>query len=244
MTEEQHNSIKDRLLSDIESGKVGMRPKWHFFLRAALLLLGVVLASLALLYVVSFTVFVLRENGALFAAHFGLRGIHALLLGMPLIFILLAIIFIGILEVLVRKYEFAYRRPLTYSVLGITLLLIIGGIIIDRVHVHQSLFRQAQENRLPIGGGLYTRMHAGKRATVGIIRQQISNNYRVEGHHKETIFVIVTEQTLLPVEPLRVQDIIMVLGPREGNVVRAQGVRKLDKDTVLFAPPRPPKHWE
>lgn len=242
MEQQDHNkSIKDQILESIETGKVAMKPRWHFVMRAALLIVGTVLASLALLYVVSFAVFMLRESGALFAPTFGLRGLEEFLLSLPVLFVILALVFIVVLEVLVRRYEFAHRKPLVYSVLGITLLVVIGGIVIDRVHIHEGLFRHAQEGSLPFGGPLYRKFGepSHRNVIVGTITETTDSGFSMYSHHREVFMVVVTNNTDLPTKELVEQDFVAVFGPRQQNIIQAVGIKKLEPGTVFMMPPGP-----
>jgi len=56
--------------------------------------------------------FFLREGGAWYAPAFGGRGWFVLLHSAPLLLLFLVAVFALILEILVRKYSFAYRAPL------------------------------------------------------------------------------------------------------------------------------------
>src|SRR3989344_3614541 len=114
-------SIKEEVIARIKRGETIMRPRWHFVLRAMLYALGVLIAALALVYLASFIMFVLRETGLLFVPSFGFRGVGVFLFSLPWFLILLSLVFVFVLEVLVRRYAFAYRKPLLYSVFGIVI---------------------------------------------------------------------------------------------------------------------------
>ena len=142
------NELRDKVLGAIKNGKVKMRPKWHYVLKTALAITGGVLLSLALLYLVSFIFFALRANGVWFMPAFGLSGMRTFVMSLPWLLIFTSLLFIIILEILVKRYAFAYRKPLLYSVLGILALAIIGGFALARAPFHRSLLRRAQEDRV------------------------------------------------------------------------------------------------
>ncbi len=137
--------IKDNILKAIEAGKVSMRPRWHFVLQAALLLIGTVLAVLALVYLVSFIFYISGQR----------HGLGELLSSLPWLLLLLAAVFIVILEILVRKYSFAYRKPMLYTVFLILALVIVSGFLIARTSFHRNLFDRAHRGELPFGGPFY-----------------------------------------------------------------------------------------
>ena len=140
-----HDLIKDKVLAKIESGEAYMKPRWHFILKTVLWLSGTVIVALLLIFVASLTLFSLRQTGVLFIPAFGFRGIGAFLLSLPWILIVFAVVFIIVLEILVKRYTFAYRRPLLYSILGILFFVIIGSILISITHFHQGLYRSVRE---------------------------------------------------------------------------------------------------
>src|SRR3989344_2081055 len=128
MNDKPHKkSIHEAVLERIRGGEVTMRPRWHFMLKATLVVAGIALAGLTLLFVVSLAMFALRASGVWFMPAFGWHGFAVFLWSLPKLLILLAIVFIIILELLVRHYAFAYRRPLLISALMVIALALLGG---------------------------------------------------------------------------------------------------------------------
>lgn len=145
----EQKTIQRKILTVIESGKVKMRPKWHFVLKAILIVLGMILLYLTLLYLISFMIFVVREDrpwmgpGPLMVA---------ILDGLPWFLIALALVFIGLLQHLVKKYQFGYGKPLFYLVLAIIGVVALGSLIVDASDFHRHLFERSHMHRLPFGG--------------------------------------------------------------------------------------------
>src|SRR3990167_8644737 len=138
MNQEQ-SPIKAKILAAIESGKVTMRPRWHFVLQATLVICGLVIVLLALLFLTSFIIFSLRNTGVWFAPSFGYRGIGVFLTSLPWLLIGLTVIFVVLLEILVKKYSFAYRQPLLYSALALVLIVTIGGVAIAQTPFNRGV---------------------------------------------------------------------------------------------------------
>src|SRR4030042_4792350 len=140
MTEETNkNSLQNSILEKIKSGQAKIRPKWHFVLKTLLLAAGVLFGTLALLYLASFVLFVLRQTGSWFLPSFGWRGIMVFLISMPWLLVILGVVFIILLELLVRHYSFAYRNPLLYSLLGIIVFVIIASVFVAKTSFHEGL---------------------------------------------------------------------------------------------------------
>jgi hypothetical protein len=225
-----NNSIKDRVLQAIATGRVAMRPRWHFVLRAGLLVVGTILAALSVLYLVSFIFFVLRENRLWFVPAFGLRGWGVFFSSLPWLLLLLAALFILLLEILVRKYSFAFRKPLLYSTLGIVVLVLVGGFGLEETRIHHGLLEQARQNNLPIAGGFYRAygLPPQDHLADGIIQDLIERGYRIRDRRDQTMDVIVTDDTAFPTgRDLMIGDTIIVIGDRHANTITAAGIRRI-----------------
>jgi hypothetical protein len=224
----EKKELRDQVLSAIKSGHVKMRPKWHFVLRAALFATGAILLFLVLLYLVSFIIFSLRQTGVWFVPLFGSRGWFVFFRLLPWLLVLLAIIFAGILELLVRHYSFAYRKPLLYSVVGIVVIVAIGGVL--TFPLHRAPFRSARENSLPFAGPLYRgfglqRFNDVHRGTVTAIS---TDGFILEDVGGETSSVMITPRTHLPLgSDFETGDLVIVFGNQSGTVVDAFGAQKI-----------------
>lgn len=227
--EQDKQSIQDGILKAIAAGKVKMVPKWHFVLKTILFITGVVLTALALLYLASFIVFMLHQDGVWFLPAFGLAGLREMLTTLPWLFILLALLFVVLLEILVRHYSFAYRRPLIVSLGGTLLFVIVGSIVVAQTGFHEGLFNRARENHLPFAGPLYHRfgMRGPQNVALGRILEKNQRGYQIETPNGEIITVIIIPQThLLPGTNFAEGDIVVVLGQRENNTIEARNIRQ------------------
>ncbi len=235
MNNEQDNNtnktIHDNVLKAIEAGQVKMKPKWHFIVRTALLLVGTILLTLSILYVASFIIFIMRQNGFLFVSGYGWHGLDVLINSIPWMLVGMTIIFIVLLQILIKKYSFGYGKPLMYSVLAVIAIVIIGGLLLEKTSIHKGLFNEAENDRLPFFGGMYREFgeeHSDS-ITIGKIRELLFNGYRIENHTSDNIIVIVTSETKLPPNSsLQIGDVIFVLGNQKGDVVEAEGIRVFD----------------
>lgn len=129
--------MENKILETIKNSDIQMKPRWHFILKAVLMMVGGVILLFLVVYLISFIIFIERQNGAGFIPAFGLRGWARFLITLPWLLILFSLLFIGVLELLVRRYAFAYRRPLLYSALGIIVIIGVSSIAVDSVEFHQ-----------------------------------------------------------------------------------------------------------
>lgn len=227
----QSASLREKIAAAIEAGEVTMRPKWHFVLKAALGIAGITLILLALLYLISFVIFVLHRTGVWFVPAFGLQGIYALLISLPWILILCAVVFIILLESLVRRYAFAYRQPLVYTVLVIIGLVLLGGFIVAKTAFHDRLFGYAQDERLPIAGGLYRQFGGRELRNVhpGMIINLRDAGFMMGTRRGEPLFVLIASSTQLPFgADFAPGDSVVVFGDRASGTIRAIGIREIE----------------
>lgn len=239
-------TLQEEIARAIETGKVKMKPRWHFVLRGAAVLAGAIFLALALLYLVSFIVFSLRQSGALFTPAFGWRGVVVLLSSLPWLLVLSAAVLAVLLEVLVRRYQFSYGRPLLYTVLGVAALAVAGGILVERTAVHRTLLLKAQRDRLPFGARLYRGygMSRPKNVVVGMITTLTPSGCRLRGPGGQDLTVTFTPKTVFPPgSDFTPGDTVVVFGEPGGGGITAFGVKEVtgqlqeSRRTLFPAPP-------
>jgi len=241
MNKANKKSIRDQIVETIKSGGVKMRPKWHFALKTILALTGAIILLLTLIYIASFAIFMLRQTGVLFAPTFGFRGGYVFLRSLPWLLISLLAVFIVILEILVRRYSFAYRRPLLYSVAGIAFLVIAGGYAVAITSFHGRMFRSAERGELPWAGGFYREYGHQRFRNIhkGAVEEVFENKLTIRSRRDETLSVVMTPETYFPSGPdFAVGDWVVVFGDRDDHTVRASGIRKIDANGDLDFSPR------
>lgn len=235
---EEKKSIKNSVLEKIKSGQAAMKPKWHFVLKAILIGIGLVICILLTLLVISLIIFILHDNGAWFIPAFGMRGVGRFIISLPWLLVLACIAFIIVLEILVRKYSFAYRKPFLYSIIGIIIFVIVGGIGISATRIHDNFSRLAMEKRLPFAGPIYRGFRAQRPADVypGTVREITGDGFLIENRSHETFRIVVTHATRFPFgSEIVVGNEIVVMGDLKDGVVHAFGIRKIG-DELPFPP--------
>jgi hypothetical protein len=234
------DDFRNKVMAMIEKKGVAMRPRWHFILLSALVTAGVLILVIALLYVVSLAFFFLREGGALYAPVFGGRGWFVLLHSAPLLLLVLVAVFALILEILTRKYSFAYRAPLTMSLGGILVVVFVGGFALAQTSFHRRMEFEAHHGHLPAPMGFwYSNMFRPPPPgdmLRGVIVSEVSGGFVIVGSDGEgTSTVELTRQTRLPYgEDFAPGDMVIVIGDADGtNTIRAFGVRTIENHTEV-----------
>lgn len=227
-----HNeSVHARVMDAIRHGKVQMRPRWHFVLMSALSILGVCIVALTLLYASSLVFFVLRESGVWFAPSFGMRGWFDLLRMVPWLLLGFVLVFLLVLELLVRRYAFVYKKPLVVSALSIVALVVVGGFLLAQTPLHPQLMREARRGGLPQPfSAMYAPPPAPPDVYHGRITSLTPDGFELfdEGTDSTTS-VVLTPHTRLPYgSAFKVGDPVIVIGDMASGTVRAFGVRGID----------------
>lgn len=220
----EQKPLEESILESIKAGRLTMRPQWYFALRTSLLALGALLLFITLLYFVSFIVFYLRETGALYAPQFPGTGIMTILRALPWIFVAISALFIIVLQVLVRRYSFGYRRPILYSLILLVGVLGAGGLLVAPLHL--SLFRSAQSRKLPIAGPLYRGFmpHHIPTLTKGTIVALGPSSFVLEDIRGGTTTVLFTSETRFPTD-LSPGTSVVIFGRGLGSSTQAFDVR-------------------
>lgn len=151
---EEIKKIEDKIKSLIEEGRVKMKPKWFFILKSILNISFIMIVFLVVLYFSSFLSFVMRERLAL-GFHPHMVGWVKFLFGVPWLIVLLALIALLVLEILVRKYSFVYRRPLAYTVFFSIFIMIIITMILPKIDKRERLPRLGEDPRIPVFGPMH-----------------------------------------------------------------------------------------
>ena len=230
------NDFKDKVIEKINTGAVAMRPRWFFILRTALTVVGMIIAALFAVYLLSFVMFTLHRTGVWFTPGFGVRGLTLFLASSPWILIGIVGVFLSLLYILVIRYSFSYHRPLLYSMLAITGFIVLGSFMIQLTPMHENLQSFSERTHMPGMNSLYGTI-ANKRPadlTFGTITQITDTGFIFKTDTAEILFVVIGSETKLPpTAKLTIGGNVFVHGKREGDTITAYGVRPVSGDFSL-----------
>lgn len=220
-------SLTKKVFNKVGKGELKMKSKLYFVLRAILFSLITVLIFLFILFFVSFIIFSLRISGVWFLPSFGFQVTGIFLTSLPWILILVAMALIIVLEFFVKKFSFAYRRPILYSVLAIIILTASGSFVIAKTQMHSDFFWKAQERKLPMAGGFYRGLEKSKLSQVhkGVVFKMLVEGFSLETTKGEVLTVIIMPNKKISLEEINKDDRVLVLGKRENKTIEAFGVR-------------------
>ena len=150
--ETRHNQqpTGQSVLAEIKARGLHMRPKWHFSLTTTLSVCAAICVFLATIYLTSLVIYEVRESGISFAPRFGYRGWTEFLLSFPWLLVIGSLVFLAILEELLRRYSFVYRRPLLYSTGALVVLLSLAAVAADLDNLHPMIRDYSKARGVPI----------------------------------------------------------------------------------------------
>jgi len=227
---ENEKEIKEEIIEDIKCGSVKMCPKWHFFARNALFLLATILILLAVLMLVSFTVFSLHQTGAWSCSVFSASGLFMFIKYLPWLVVMVSATLIIALLAVLRHYSLVSQKPLIFSLLGILLVATAGGIA--TAPLHQAPFQRAENNNLPFVGPIYMNYsrQMPEETSRGIIYRMATSGFAIKTDYGEDINVILLNRNA-PSQGNNFApgDNIMVFGKKDPNIIYACGVSKINE---------------
>lgn len=221
-------NLQNNILKKIKSGELDMKPRWHFALKGLLLVLGVVLVTLIGIYLLSFVMFTLRQSGVGFIPLYGFRGLSQFVMSSPWLLIALAGAFVVLLQILVSKYSFSYRRPLLYSMIGVVLLVLISSYAIEQTVMHQRLQQFSEQHNVPVFTPMYRGIQENRPDNIifGTITDVTETGFVIDSDRGETLTIVVTNDTKQrPGTSYEPEGTISVFGERVGDTVTAIGIR-------------------
>ena len=130
------NNLKIKILEAVQKNNIKMIPKWQFLLYSSLGIIGFIFIFLVLIFIVSLSIFVLSRYGFMDMPFFGfMQTLHALSV-IPFTLFLCTLILLVLIEIFARTYSFTFRRPLSITLLGITLLVALSSYVVSQTSVH------------------------------------------------------------------------------------------------------------
>lgn len=234
---ENTTDVQSQVLKRIESGELRMRPRIYFILKAAVVVFVAVLVLLLSVFLSSFIFFGLRFSGHDSLLGFGYRGIELFVSLFPWPLALLNVALIFILEWLLHRFRFIYRRSLLYLFLILIVAAATFGLVIDReTDFHDARFEEAERGELiePLEQ-LYESAHTKLPEERGIYRGSVTEVHESSFEMVSDDFDADEDDGTWKVFPPKEEDLseiiegdrVYVAGEREEDGVHAYGMREL-----------------
>jgi hypothetical protein len=226
-----NDNLEDKIFDAIKSGDLKMRPRWYFILRDVLGVIAIVIVLLVVVYLASFIIFVLHQSGAWFVPVFGLSGWFALFSALPWLLVLLSAIFVIVLAILVKRYQFSYQWPMLYSFLGVVFLIAAACFLFIESSFYNQFFSSSIAEDVPFLGMYYPGFGTLGPNDVhrGIIASTNPDGFVLEDNGGGTSTIFIATSTIVPLGPgFQQGDMIVVFGDRSTTgTIFAAGVERL-----------------
>lgn len=234
----ENNLLPKKIIDKLKTGKIKMKPKIYFILKAlSYLFLGVIIV-LSGLFLISFMFFIFRINNLIYLFGFGFFGIGIFLKLLPWILVLLILILVLIFESIAEKHRIIWRKPVLYSLVVFVAIFLFFGFVISKTDFHSGILKTANQNHLPLLGGFYKEFGDPKDRDVhlGSILEVRDNNILILTPEGEEIDVFFKED-FFNKEEFKKGDNVIVLGKKKENKIDAIKIRKIDKKFNLRSEP-------
>jgi len=136
MSKELKNIKKD-IMSQIESGKLKMRPKLYFVIGSVLTFVGLVISVVTSVFIFSLMRFSLRSHGSM-----GEYRLGQLISDFPWWLSMLAILGLIVGMWLLRRYDFSYKINLKMAIIIFIVAIIMSGWLADMVGLNDALIHR------------------------------------------------------------------------------------------------------
>lgn len=182
----------DHVIDAIKSGKAKMRPRRYFVAQAILTVVAAVLLFFLILFLATFVIFALEENGGFFAINFGLVGWAIFFESLPWTALLISLAFVLILWILLRRYPLVYHQPFLYTLLILIAAISLISFFLSGPSLQGGFMQYISQNQLPFVSGVYEYETApGKGIYRGEVLFMITNGFVLESAlgHTSTVFM-------------------------------------------------------
>lgn len=149
--ESQENAV----INTIKSGEIRMHSRSYFIARTLLAVVSAVLVFFFILFISTFIIFALQENGGFFATGFGPVGWLIFLGSLPWSLLLLSIALILVLWLLLRRYAIVYHQPFLYILLILIVVISLACFFFSAGAIHGGIYRYVSRNPIPVVTGVY-----------------------------------------------------------------------------------------
>ncbi len=233
---ENQIDIKDKVLEQIKSGKIGMRSKSYFLAKLMLLVFVTILTTLVSIFLLSFIIFSSNLDGSLFLVRFGGSGLYNFLLTLPWYLLVVDIFLLLFLDLLLKSFRFGYKSPVLYLFIGTFIVITILSTTINLTSFHQNIMNRLGQEKVPYVPNIYSGVGSENqkpgtwKGYVGAIN---GNSFKfryvkgITGEFGDAEVFAVSEITV--VGKLAEGDLVFVAGNILDNRIMAYGIKKLNK---------------
>jgi len=134
--------LEEKVMSQVKTGKIAMKPKWYFAAGSLLLFSGLVSLIVGAIFLINLTIFTLRRRGPITC-----WKLQTMIENFPWWAPVLAVIGIILGIWLLKKYDFSYKKNFRLIVISFILAVLFAGFLIDRLGLNDYWTRREPMKR-------------------------------------------------------------------------------------------------
>ena len=234
MESNNHHNLKEKLLHQIRTQEISMRPRVYFTLQMIALAVVSFFILVLSIFIFNFLLFTIRINSHDALLGFGPRGFEAFLFFFPWELLVLDVALIVALQWMLRTFKFGYKTPAVYLLLGLLGASMLFGFALDRGTLFNDHFLdEADRHHMGPFGDLYGHARRPLPPGEGVCRCIIldiqGSTLTVQDSRSTTTLTVVlpSDDVRATSTGLQIGDIIFVAGDLDNGAIRAFGLRKL-----------------
>ncbi len=231
--EKNKKSITTTVVSKIEKEGLKMKSKFYFATKSALIVALLISLFSLLFYFSSLITFILKANDIFLFHDMGICAVKGIIYSFPWYLIFLIFTLIIIIEVIGKKFQFVYRKPLIFSLIAIILIVTASNFLIEKSSLHYSFFKLAEQEKLPLVGRMYRSVGNLDVENVyfGTIIEKELDLWKMELDSGEVVSLEIDERTkgrrFFP--EIEEGKKIVVIGEREDDSVKVFNFKKIER---------------
>lgn len=226
------NNLKEKILEKIKKGEIKMRPRIYFIIETLLLLALIFLIVTLIIFLISFILFSLKMSGMWYLPRFGFMGIGIYLKSMPWLLIAISLILILILEILAKKFSFVWKRPIFYSLIIIILISLLGVFLVEKISFHPRMFLESRQRDSHFMSPIYRDSNL-KDIHRGVVEEILEDGFIILNINNDFLKVSINRDTRI-IQKIEEKDTVVVFGKKEGEIIKAIGVYKVDDNFKYY----------
>ncbi len=144
MSKRKYLSLENFVMKKIESGTIKMKPRWYFVVGSALLFAGLIISTISSIFAVNLLIFLLRRH---YGPMYNYR-LNLMLSNFPWWIIPIAILTVGLGMLLLKKYDFSYKKNFPIIFVGYLIIIVASAFFVEYYDINKYWMGNGQMKRL------------------------------------------------------------------------------------------------
>ncbi len=220
------SKLEENIMSEIKSGRIKLRSKYIFLAEKLGLGSALILSVLLAVLFFNLVLFYLRASDNIGYLSFGNYGLLAFLDSFPYLLVVSVVLMIFVAGLIIKKSEFAYKKPFGYLALGLVGTVLVAGAVLTFTNIAENI-EQASYDYPQMGMFFGPFLHHGLGERHGGVTGQVTemgDGYIMIQTPHSIKKVDITKVANLSTD-LSVGTFVMVVGDSDDSAFQAQRLR-------------------